>query len=323
MTDESPRKRGRPSRPTTNAMGQYLRSLREERGLTVRELARAVGLPESSASYISQLEAGHKAPNPELAMLLGQQLRDRQGVFRLWALTSPRANDPRTVAMALRELSRLLGDPSIANDSLFDDYRRTRIEAASESLAARRIPPPESAMYDEPAIARLSLRSDESIAAHAREVHHDRGDVRIPFVIEDVLLHSHVGEDLLRPALLERYSNRTLRLEAAAARTLPLEGAFACEVTDRLRARVSQLLRTGDVIVFTRQVLPIVPQDVYLVRSQRQHGLVLSLVMHNGDELLLLPDQGRSDFEVLPARGDHALLQVLIAHVARVIRYPR
>ncbi|MBI5170543.1 MAG: helix-turn-helix transcriptional regulator [Candidatus Eisenbacteria bacterium] len=322
MNEDAPRKRGRPSRPTTNAMGQYLRSLREERGLTVRELARAVGLPESSASYISQLEAGLKAPNPELAVVLGQQLRDRQGIFRLWALTSPRANDPRTVAMALRELSRLLGDPSIAPDSLFDDYRRTRIEHAGESLAARRIPPPDDT-FDEPAIARLSRSEEPAFAAFALERRHDGGDVRIPFVIEDVLLHSHVGEDLLDPHTLEHYSNRTLRLDAASARTLPLHGAFACEVTDRLRARVSQLLRSGDVIVFTREVLPIVPQDVYLVRSRRQHGLVLSLVMHNGEELLLLPDQGRSDFEVMPARSPHELRELLIAHVARVIRYPR
>ncbi len=329
MTEEPPRKRGRPARPTTNAMGQYLRSLREERGLTVRELARAVGLSDSSASYISQLEAGVKAPNPELAERLAEVLRDRQGVFRLWAMTSPRGNDPRTVASSQRELARVLGDPSIAPDSLFDDWRRTRIEEARESLMARRVEQRRVASELMPPVQerRAKLTAREILRLQESRSHQEW---RIPLIEEHELdsLAFEPDAELALPrergwlARLFLGERPTLRLDSDSAATLPPGEAFACRIGRRLSERVAGLLHDGDVVVFTLRVLPLVMEDLYLVRSQEQSRLLLSHVMHNGRELLLMPRPGHSDFEVLPARGEPELLRWLVAHVARVIRYP-
>lgn len=63
---------GRPpaSRPT--ALGRYIAEAREERGLSVNELARRVGL---SGPYLSQIERGARAdPHPRLLRRLASAL---------------------------------------------------------------------------------------------------------------------------------------------------------------------------------------------------------------------------------------------------------
>ncbi|HLH59140.1 MAG TPA: helix-turn-helix transcriptional regulator, partial [Streptosporangiaceae bacterium] len=53
-------------------LGPRLRQVREERGLSVRELARRVGC---SASLISQIERGLSAPSVGIAYSVATQLR--------------------------------------------------------------------------------------------------------------------------------------------------------------------------------------------------------------------------------------------------------
>lgn len=48
-----------------------LRSLRTERGLTLREVAERVG---TSESYVSMIERGVRKPSPEMATLIGKAL---------------------------------------------------------------------------------------------------------------------------------------------------------------------------------------------------------------------------------------------------------
>lgn len=53
-------------------------------------------------------------PNLELALQLAQALRDRQGIFRLWSLTS-RRGDPHASSVALRELRDCWAIPASPN----------------------------------------------------------------------------------------------------------------------------------------------------------------------------------------------------------------
>lgn len=369
MEPETPRRRGRPSSRPGNTLGKYLRDQREGRGMTVRDLAVAVGLPSSSASYISQLEAGLKAPNAELAEKLEQVFRDPQGIFRLWAKTG-RRSDPSAAAVARRQLARLLGDPSLANDPHFTHPAMARIEAARESLLARRRVVTEIGVWrsearareaDELArqarleaerlVERARYEADQARRRHASEepevpreavdpeaaerraqaeavlasaegvsrlregFSRDAMPVRIPIVPEGA---DPEDERLALNPRLERWEDRGLRLDAEAVSALRLVRPFAWQLSEEGVHRVRTLLSPGDYVVITRDQGPVVPHEVYAVRHERR--IVLSLVMWNGAELLLLPDVGRSDFAVVRVGSERALPKHIVGHVATVVR---
>lgn len=337
--------------------------------MTVRDLAVAVGLPSSSASYISQLEAGLKAPNPELAEKLESVFRDSLGVYRLWAMTM-RRSDPKEAAVARRQLARLLGDPSLADDPHFTHPAMARIEAARESLLARRrivteigVRRSEARMQEVHQLVRHAhLEADQLVekarleAEQARR-RHESEEPEVPREAVDpeaaerraqaeAMLASTEGVARLRERLtgdampvripivpegadpddesrglnprLERSAERGLRLDAEAVRALRLVRPFAWRLSQEGVHRVRTLLSPGDFVVITREQGPVVPHEVYAVRHERR--IVLSLVMWNGAELLLLPDVGASDFAVVRVGPERALVKHIVGHVATVVR---
>ncbi|NJN65212.1 MAG: helix-turn-helix transcriptional regulator [Chloroflexaceae bacterium] len=48
--------------------GSKLRALRESRGMTLMELAQALGYPVSNNSYISQVETGKRVPKADFIL---------------------------------------------------------------------------------------------------------------------------------------------------------------------------------------------------------------------------------------------------------------
>lgn len=52
--------------------GEKLRTLRTQRGMTMRELALALGLSASSHSYISETEAGKRTPKLDFVLKVAQ-----------------------------------------------------------------------------------------------------------------------------------------------------------------------------------------------------------------------------------------------------------
>lgn len=54
------------SEPTIHRFGEKLRVLRTQRGITLQQLARALGL--SAHGYISELETGKKIPTVEITL---------------------------------------------------------------------------------------------------------------------------------------------------------------------------------------------------------------------------------------------------------------
>lgn len=339
MEPETPRRRGRPAGPPGHSLGDYLRKLRESRGLTVRDLAKLVGLPTTSASYISQLEAGLKVPNPELAERLAERLGDRQGIFRLWALTGRRA-DPHRSALALRQLSRLLSDPSLAHDPHFTHPGLARIEAARRSLLDRRQIGARFLRDDAADAAEaLERRDAERRIAMARAENPDRGTDRGEFLathresaylarrpespraLSIPIIPEGMDPDQAR-AFEQRqrgdWHGESLRLEPDAAHALRLERPFAYRLGERGVRRLASLLKAGDVAVITREIGPLAPHEVYAVRVGGR--VELALVMWNGRELLLLPAEGESDFLVLPMPDEGAMSELIVGHLATVVR---
>lgn len=334
MEPETPRRRGRPAGPPGNPLGRHLRETREARGWTVREMAVAVGLPSTSASYISQLEAGLKVPSVELAESLEKLFGDGREIFRLWAMTG-RRSDLSNAARARRQLARIFGDPSLAHDPHFTHPAMARIEAARESLMLRRHMLSDferrrsvsasagdialRAQLDRAAAgpAGPDVRAMSPMAAYSRaRTAPDASSVRVP-VLPEGMDPDHLERMAGRPARWNPGED-FLRLDAEAVRALRLERPFAWRLSAEGVRRVSALFEPGDLAVVTREQGPIVPHEVYAVR----HGdrVVLALVMWNEPELLLLPDAGASDFVVLHVGPERALPKHVVGHVATVVR---
>ncbi len=122
-----------------------------------------------------------------------------------------------------------------------------------------------------------------------------------------------------RPAgeVLEMLRLDPLAMAAAERLTRP----FAYRVSEAGVRRVPELLRSGDVVVVSRQALPLGPDDVCAVRAA---GLVvLGRALWNGRLLLLLPAAGLSDFEVLDCADAGTLERLVLGRVAAVLRPPR
>ena len=322
--EDSPPRRGRPARPTDHSIGAHLRRLRTDRGLTIRELALLVGLPSSSAAYISQLEAGTKIPNEGLAHNLARVLSDDSGIFRLWSQLG-RRSDRATAAGARRQLANLLGDPSLMHESPFTHPTWAYVESAQRSLALRRETRPPSL----PAV-RMRLQSrlevtDFTASAEvtpmimqlevlAMQSTPMRAQMRLPSRVP--ILPEGVDPDLRGGT--EHEPTEWLHLEPDALRGLPLSQPFAWRVTGRSLGRVSHLIDPDDLVVITREVGNVLPHEIHLVRLPE--GIALALLMHNGRELLVLPDAGRDDFLVLSG-GEANLEQVIIGRVATVVRH--
>ena len=325
-------RRGRPAKPTTNPLGEYLRRHREERGWTIRQLAKEIGMAESSAGYLSQLETGAKVPSPEVADRRAERLGDERNVCRLWSMTGRRA-EPARAARARRELARIFDEPSLMFDERFTSSALTQLETSWRPRRPgeewRELPPsdlgpqpalPESRGHVEPPeeerpVGFMLPGSRDAASARGsdegfmRAWHADQLAVRVPLLPEGM----PPDEARRRPSGRQE----SLRLEPGALLATSLERPFAYRLSAGGASRVPDLLREGDIVVMTRDVLPVVRHEVYGV--QLGAAVVLGRVIWNGRHLLLLPAPDRSDFEVVPADRE-VLTQVVVARVATVVR---
>jgi len=302
---------GRPEGLSGTAMGEYLRTRRQERGWTMRELARRVGLTDSAAGYLSQLETTDKIPNTDLALRLVEVLGDPKGVFLLWSRIG-RRGDPYEAALARRELSLILDDSSINYDPRFVRPGSTRFERLQWNLLASK-----SAYGARPASGEQPPRPFERAEVPMEAERRVRGRVeprryRIPVLPEGADPRVGVAVARVRP------DTEYVRLDIGALQDrlfLP----FAYRLTANSVRRVSNVLKVDDVAVFSQVAREINEHEIYAVRLDDR--IELAHAMWNQRELLLLPDAGRSDFIVLPA--DAATLADRIAgHMITVVRNP-
>ncbi len=327
--DDGNRGRGRPSSPPGSSLGEYLRGLRLARGWTIRDLAARVGLPSSSASYISQLESGTKTPHESLAVRLAEQLGDEKGVFRLWALTG-RRKEPTRAAAARRELARLMNDPTLMHDPRFTHPGFSRFEESSARLAG---------WVGRSLLGGMQADSSARWIAHEQADGHDSRDetretgsapepsmlagfarplaVRVPILSPgedpDSASASMPGAETTEPGAFE-----TVRLDSAAQLTRTLVRPFAYRVTPESIPRLASLLHPGDVVVFTREPGPVLADEIYAVRHAGK--IELAHLLWNGRQLLLLPDVGKSDFVLLDAHDDESARRLIAGHMVTVIR---
>lgn len=308
---------GRPATPTGSSIGGYLRERRVAGGFTIRELARAVGLPASSAGYFSQLEAGTKVPNAELAKALADTLGDPKGAFPLWAQTSSRSRS-RDAAIALRELARIFQDPSLNYDPRFTPPGMARVERYRELSALegglRREQDPAEEETSDPFRGVRTIRRP-MFPSMARNPSLPPSGYKVPIVAEGVDPEA-ARESYLRanvPPELE-----FVRIDSASVGSQFMLSPFAYRMTETSIRRVATVLRPGDIVVFSRAPSPIVEHEIYAILH---HGIVeVAHALWNDSQLLILPDTGKSDFVILPAPDLEALNRLVIGHMVTVVR---
>jgi transcriptional regulator with XRE-family HTH domain len=165
MTAEDRPRPGRPARETDHPLGRRLREQRQARGWTVRELALRLGLNESAAAYISQLEAGQKTPNERVAATLAEVFEDRSGVYGLWAQLG-RRTDALTATRAIARLAEILKDPRLA-ESLRGIGSSTMISAQRARPAADAVAMRSEQYLVQQRSREIAQASQESLSAAA------------------------------------------------------------------------------------------------------------------------------------------------------------
>lgn len=297
MNGTGARRRGRPAKPTEHPVGARLRRRREELGLTVRETALRAGLRASSASYLSQLESGAKAPHAALARRLAEVLADDPRIYLAWAAMG-RRSDPLETARAVRTLAELLRHPGY-DLSPAGAAERANAEGGAPADLVHLPSPRGVAAVRPPALgpgpaggpvpaARLVVPEFEEGA--------DPGD----------------GERAPRAVATHRLAPPSL------GAVEPLVRPFAYRVSAAGARRVSDLLAPGDVAVLTRRVWPPEPAAAHAVRLSGH--VVLARVLWNERQLLLLPAPGAGDFIVLDAPDRTRLERLLAGRVAATLR---
>ena len=334
MIPVKPPRRGRPPKETSHPVGSYLRRRRESLGLTTRDLAVRAGLNASSASYISQLESGAKAPSRNLARRLAEILGDDDRIYLAWAEMGKRS-DPVAHVRARHLLALLLGEPRL-EVQLASSYEtssseiaerqaylsamapppgsrtdlmsargmrsRARFLAGEVALSARSLPPPET---------RKPPRGDEvpMLQADAERAEATRAWVPIP----EIRGGADPGED--PRALQDVITVHRVRAETLEGME-PLRHPFAYWITVESARHLRGALLPRDVAILTRRVLPLDPCQPYAVRVEG--SVLLRFVKWNGRHLLLVGER-EEDFIAEEAPDEAALGRVLAGKVVATI----
>jgi len=125
----------------TAQMGERLRQLRRQAGLTLEDVAYVMGYKDGFASHLSRLEQG-KNPNPSMA-LVADYLRACSASFQdlsplLAAYTNrPPLRQPRAVEMVEAELKPLGGMESVRL-GVYDRKQSSRLSPEARVMAARK-----------------------------------------------------------------------------------------------------------------------------------------------------------------------------------------
>ena len=214
----------------------------------------------------------------------------------------PVQGEPQEKSAPARRAARWIPLPSAHADADSAAMSRSMAPPSSRSM-------PEPRAHEVPESAAMS----RSMAPPPPGSSLERHALRVPLLpegLDPTRARSYAELDALS-------GGASVRIEADVLRTHTVHLPFAYRLSEQGARRVPGLLRAGDVVIVTRTAGPIVPHEVYAVRLDG--AIVLSLLMWNGRQLLLLPGEGQDDFVVLPAEPD-ALGAHVIGHVATVIR---
>jgi transcriptional regulator with XRE-family HTH domain len=269
----------------------YMR--RKEKSWTVRDLAEAAGI---SPSYVSQIENGHKSPDPRTLERIGKALGlDREFLDALVTLQG-RPADPQVAMDAAETLMTRLADADPAPASR-DMVAESPFQASLRMYSRPESPSPALESYS------AALRTELPDA--------DRFVVAIPMVEEGMEPDSRPGSRERRPLWLDR--------QALPERD-ELQGAFAWRLSSRGVGRLRGVYRRGDIVVispFAWSPEAIHPLMVFAVRYEGY--VVLGRIAWTGSELVL-HNSGTQPPAVIPARGEKGVRNLIVGRVVVAVQ---
>ena len=296
-----------------------MRQRREALGLTVRDVALKVGLKVSSASYLSQIESGAKTPHPALALRLARALLDDQRIYLAWAATGKRS-DPVETARAVQILAETLGHPR---------YAGLVTAGETEPRPSQREPAGAAAATAVAGPAPGSLEQARLIPG-GREYYRDSLSRELPGIPLVPLATEVPQAKILVPELEEgadpgegpRSNPEVREVHRIAADSLagiePPVRPFAFRLSSAGVRRVDDVLAAGDLAIISRKSWPLERFAPYAVRLSGH--LMLSRILWNTRQLLLLPGLDGGDFMVLDAPDRTALDRLIAGKVVARIR---
>jgi len=281
--------------------------------LSLQELARRV---ETSPSHIFHIENGEKVPNEHLAARVARALGEDEDVFRAWARARQRS-DFYTAATSADVVRRYLSTrPASASMARYAEARKIGA-AAKEGQMLWSLSAPEG---ESPGVAGEFVRPDAapeaaammSSTAYRRGAETPQGPRPARLLIPVVADGGDPGDDAKPANAID-----VVRIDPRALRSIEeLERPFAYPLSPEFTRRVAGILPARGHAVLTRRRARPVPHEVYAVRAVG--AVVLSRVMWNGRQLLLLPAPGASDFELLPAENEAGLDRLVVGMVVLV-----
>jgi transcriptional regulator with XRE-family HTH domain len=294
QTDEPPpypRRRGRTPKPTSHPLGRLIRERRLARGLSLAQLAEAVGIGPTSVSLIAAMEHGSIPPRRDVAERLAAVLELDREPLLMWADTRM---SPRASWIALQEREDL--------ETLF-----TKLDAKGNESAGPYWDPARWAWRGgRDATWSPSLSQGESLA---RPETANQSPNQIPILPAGADPHRYRR----RPrGYLDREAIERL-IGGRAELVRPLAYELADDDFERLRRVAHPHGRPLHALVSRPMPMEIDPREPYAIRFDDR--VILAYCAWDGRELVVLQAPGHVGFGRLKARSQAALSEHVVGQV--------
>jgi transcriptional regulator with XRE-family HTH domain len=274
-----PRRRGRIPKPTSHPLGRLIRDRRLAKGLSLAQLAEAVGIGPTSVSLIAAMEHGSIPPRRDVAERLADVLELDREPLLMWA-------DTRMSWRAREELE-------------------TRVTSWYSPLP-------------ELPSGRLIGPGTQDVRGSAQMPLLDRlagGSAAEPPPTQIPILPAGKDPDRYRRRPLEYLDRHAMeRLIGGRAELInPIAYELSDEDFERLRRVAHPLGRPRHALVSRPTPIAVDPREPYAIRFGS--GVILAYCAWDGRELVVLQPPGDTGFARLKARGQAALDRHVVGQV--------
>ena len=290
-----PKRRGRVPKPTTHPLGRLIRDRRMAKGLSLAQLAEAVGIGPTSVSLVAAMEHGSIPPRRDVAERLAAVLELDREPLLMWADTrmTPRGSDD-----VLRE--------------------REEVETLFAKAEWQSLSPPGSShnqglwAHRADATGDIPDQTADTAARVARRGARGTFDERSNQI--PILPAGADPERFRRPprGYLDRIAIERL-IGSRAGLVRPVAYELADDDFERLRRLARTHGRPRHALVSRARPIEIDPREPYAIRFNGR--VILAYCAWDGRELVVLQPPGQAGFARLKARRQADLEQHIVGQV--------
>ncbi len=299
----SPRRRGRTPKPTDHPIGQLIRDRRQALGLSLAQLAEAVGIGPTSISLVAAMEHGKLPPRRDVAEKLADVLGLDRDLLIEWSSMRVASHAPTDV---------------LERRQRFDSALRSAWHVAIEPLE-----PLESSAAPPGLVQRRDQQRLVSVRGVERTTWSAQREVGPQAVPSHLLALYAAGADPDSGAEPVAYLDRarTERLVQGKADLIrPIAYLIDDEDLERLRRPSYPEARPSYALVSRPLPVVIDSREPYAIRFGRK--VILAYCAWDGRELVVLEPPGQRGFARLKARNPDALEALVVGQVVAISWFP-